>query len=72
MKIQKLLVLLIIVFIGEISMADAKTNNDTIPTTEKVTAGRDYLGNFAPQFTQINDDILFGQEKINFQNMIEA
>ncbi len=26
-----------------------------------VTAGRDYLGNFAPQFAAINDDILFGQ-----------
>ena len=29
--------------------------------SEKVTAGRDYLGAFAPQFAAMNDDILFGQ-----------
>lgn len=28
---------------------------------EKVTAGRDYLGAFAPQFAALNDDVLFGQ-----------
>lgn len=28
---------------------------------KKVTAGRDYLGTFAPQFAELNDDILFGQ-----------
>ena len=27
----------------------------------KITAGRDYLGNIAPKFAAINDDILFGQ-----------
>ena len=27
----------------------------------KVTAGRDYLGNLAPDFAGINDDVLFGQ-----------
>lgn len=27
----------------------------------KVTAGRDELGEFAPQFAELNDDILFGQ-----------
>ena len=27
----------------------------------KVTAGRDELGEFAPQFAQLNDDVLFGQ-----------
>lgn len=27
----------------------------------KVTAGRDQLGEFAPQFAGFNDDILFGQ-----------
>lgn len=27
----------------------------------KVTAGRDELGNFAPQFAMLNDDVLFGQ-----------
>ncbi len=28
---------------------------------KKVTDGRDFLGNFAPQFAAINDDVLFGQ-----------
>lgn len=28
---------------------------------EKVTAGRDALGEFAPKFAQLNDDILFGE-----------
>ena len=27
----------------------------------KQTAGRDQLGTFAPKFTQLNDDILFGE-----------
>ncbi|MDR1521035.1 MAG: carboxymuconolactone decarboxylase family protein [Planctomycetota bacterium] len=30
-------------------------------THEKVTAGRDELGGFAPQFARINDDLLFGE-----------
>ena len=28
---------------------------------EKVTAGRDELGVFAPKFAELNDDVLFGQ-----------
>lgn len=28
---------------------------------KKQTAGRDYLGNLAPEFAKINDDILFGE-----------
>lgn len=28
---------------------------------EKVTAGRDALGEFAPDFAKFNDDILFGE-----------
>ena len=28
---------------------------------KKVTAGRDVLGEFAPKFAEINDDILFGE-----------
>ncbi|WP_294612376.1 carboxymuconolactone decarboxylase family protein [uncultured Gilliamella sp.] len=27
----------------------------------KVTAGRDVLGDFAPKFAQLNDDVLFGE-----------
>ncbi len=26
----------------------------------KVTAGRDALGEFAPKFAELNDDVLFG------------
>lgn len=28
---------------------------------EKITAGRDQLGKFAPKFAELNDDILFGE-----------
>ena len=28
---------------------------------EKQTAGRDLLGNFAPKFAELNDDVLFGE-----------
>ena len=27
----------------------------------KVTAGRDELGEFAPKFAELNDDVLFGE-----------
>ena len=27
----------------------------------KQTAGRDVLGDFAPKFAQLNDDVLFGE-----------
>jgi 4-carboxymuconolactone decarboxylase len=28
---------------------------------KKVTSGRDHLGDFAPKFAELNDDVLFGQ-----------
>lgn len=28
---------------------------------KKQTAGRDALGTFAPKFTELNDDVLFGE-----------
>ena len=28
---------------------------------QKITAGRDELGGFAPKFAQLNDDVLFGE-----------
>ena len=28
---------------------------------KKITAGRDTLGEFAPKFAQLNDDVLFGE-----------
>ncbi|MGH0053621.1 MAG: carboxymuconolactone decarboxylase family protein [Sphaerochaetaceae bacterium] len=30
-------------------------------SSQKVTAGRDQLGDFAPQFAALNDDVLFGE-----------
>ena len=36
---------------------------------EKQTAGRDNLGDFAPKFAELNDDVLFekfGLAKINY------
>ena len=30
-------------------------------TAKKQTAGRDNLGDLAPQFAQLNDDVLFGE-----------
>ncbi len=30
-------------------------------TMKKVTAGRDALGDFAPKFAELNDDVLFGE-----------
>ena len=38
----------------------------------KVTAGRDELGEFAPKFAELNDDVLFGEvrsrEEFHLQN----
>lgn len=28
---------------------------------KKQTAGRDHLGNLAPKFAELNDDVLFGE-----------
>ena len=28
---------------------------------DKVTAGRDSMGKFAPKFAELNDDVLFGE-----------
>lgn len=41
----------------------------------KVTAGRDKLGEFAPKFAELNDDVLFGQfaqERINYLQEIDV
>lgn len=37
----------------------SKLNKET--DYEKVTAGRDALGDFAPKFAELNDDVLFGE-----------
>ena len=42
---------------------------------KKVTAGRDALGDFAPKFAELNDDVLFGEvchEKISCLQETEA
>ena len=38
-------------------------NNITIMAQEKIkqTAGREQLGDFAPKFAELNDDVLFGE-----------
>lgn len=62
MKTKFLYILTAILVLTNTDIAQAKTINQTGETMkEKVTAGRDYLGNFAPKFAEINDDILFGQ-----------
>lgn len=55
-------VLLILLIIGDTSMALA-INNSQNNNNKKITqtAGRDILGNFAPEFAHYNDDILFGE-----------
>lgn len=32
---------------------------------DKVTAGRDAMSKFAPKFAELNDDVLFGEERIS-------
>ena len=55
-------VLLILLIIGDTSMALAN-NNIQNNKNKKITqtAGRDILGDFAPEFAHYNDDILFGE-----------
>ena len=54
-------VLSILLIIGDTSMALA--NNSQNNNNKKITqtAGRDILGDFAPEFAHFNDDILFGE-----------
>ena len=35
--------------------------SEEVSTAEKVTAGREALGEFAPTFAALNDDVLLGQ-----------
>ena len=39
----------------------AITNGGSKKIAEKQTAGRDQLGEFAPKFAELNDDVLFGE-----------
>lgn len=49
---------------GAIAQATQGTNGEKeriVVASKKVTAGRDALGRFAPQFAALNDDVLFGE-----------
>ena len=51
-KIFPLSILIILTLFSSATMAQ---------TTKKQTAGHDALGNFAPKFAELNDDVLFGE-----------
>lgn len=40
---------------------ETKQKKNMTTPSQKVTAGRDYLGDIAPTFAEINDDVLFGK-----------
>ena len=62
MKKQLLLIGLLLASAGILAYAASKTQEKK-PMTKKIvqTAGRDQLGNFAPEFAHYNDDVLFGE-----------
>ncbi len=60
--LKKIAILILALFIFQNSSL-ASAENDGDKKMEKITqtAGRDQLGNFAPEFAHFNDDILFGE-----------
>ena len=49
---------------GAVAQAAQAANGEKgriVVESKKVTAGRDALGRFAPQFAALNDDVLFGE-----------
>jgi 4-carboxymuconolactone decarboxylase len=62
MKKQLLLIGLLLASVGILAYAASKSQEKK-PMTKKIvqTAGRDQLGNFAPEFAHYNDDVLFGE-----------
>ena len=61
---KKILTLSLVMAIVSSNIVFAATNNQKGNKTMKKieqTAGRDALGNFAPEFARFNDDILFGE-----------
>lgn len=60
---QKILILLLLAFLTGLNTANAAKNKKGTNPMKKITqtAGRDKLGNFAPEFAHFNDDILFGE-----------
>ena len=65
--LKKISILILILFVFQNSFALAKKYEDknmkNTKETQKITqnAGRNQLGNFAPEFAHYNDDILFGE-----------
>lgn len=61
--IKKIAILCLIVLFISSNIVFAITTNKGNKTMKKITqtAGRDQLGNFAPDFAHFNDDILFGE-----------
>ena len=55
-------IFLVLMFLAN-GIAFAKTNKKEVKPMEKIvqTAGRDKLGDFAPEFAHFNDDVLFGE-----------
>ena len=58
MEIRVLRYFLTVVREESITKASAKIRRQIM---KKVTAGRDALGDFAPKFAELNDDVLFGE-----------
>ena len=54
-------VLAIILISANMAKADNPTRLTDGPSEIKQTAGRNALGDFAPKFAQLNDDVLFGE-----------
>lgn len=46
---------------GQTRFKKGGLNGGSKHSMKKVTAGRDILGDFAPKFAEMNDDVLFGQ-----------
>ncbi len=62
MKKQLLLIGLLLASAGILAYAASKSQEKKSMTKKIVqTAGRDQLGNFAPEFAHYNDDVLFGE-----------
>ena len=62
MKKQLLLIGCLLALAGTLAYAASKTQEKNTMTKKIIqTAGRDQLGNFAPEFAHYNDDVLFGE-----------
>ena len=60
-KKQIIVLALAIMALCGVSTSLSAQESSAVSEKKKVTDGRDYLGDFAPKFAEINDDILFGQ-----------